>query len=620
MLTAITNRGRVASHIWLKVINSPSANRDTLNVIVKAVADSAFNNVKLRIGIVTTFKRLATATRNGMTTFYWPFDGFAGSTSAGYSFTHSGRTSDTLTFTGQFPVRSTGATAFTADSCAAIVWVQNETSSGSAREVYQSAYKTTCNVTAPVGDELFFVGDTTHIMWEPLVFSGNLTLLYNRNYPTGTWDTITTSAPNTGSYTWTVPGPTATACRIKIVEGNHVEISPKNFQVVGITSITLSPDSLSFTMDTLAQDNASITIRNSGTDRFIGTVSAVLGRNEYQYSTSGTEWFVADTGNSQLGPVGRNTAVGPYPMDIQFPMFGYYYPQFIMSSSGFITFNSIRTTTSTTNTEFPTNVATTMLAPFWDDLTVPDGQAYYLTDLERGIAVFAWEDVYRTGDPSSTMSFEIILNANDGTIKFVYRNMTGNLSSATIGIQSSATEFTQIAYNTAVPASRTLNLSPLYSWGNASPVSFVLGAGAQRTIGINANSYNIHTDSSLTGTIQFRGNIPAPVTIPVALRVGNGTQSAGEPIEMPSAITVSEAYPNPFNPSTTVNFTVPTSMNITMRLFDVTGREVETLFSGKVNAGTHSQLIRADKLATGIYFLKFEASRYSAVRKLVLVK
>jgi hypothetical protein len=79
-------------------------------------------------------------------------------------------------------------------------------------------------------------------------------------------------------------------------------------------------------------------------------------------------------------------------------------------------------------------------------------------------------------------------------------------------------------------------------------------------------------------------------------------------------------YPNPFNTSTRIAFDLPVSGNITLNLFDLTGRKVTTLAQGNYAAGEHSVLFNAGGLASGAYFYQFQAGEFRDTRKMILLR
>jgi hypothetical protein len=79
-------------------------------------------------------------------------------------------------------------------------------------------------------------------------------------------------------------------------------------------------------------------------------------------------------------------------------------------------------------------------------------------------------------------------------------------------------------------------------------------------------------------------------------------------------------HPNPFNPSTTLSFTLPRASAVTLRLYDVLGRQVHVLADGMYATGRHEFVLDASGLAGGLYFCRLDASGFHAVQKLVLMK
>ncbi|MCX7797168.1 MAG: family 43 glycosylhydrolase [Melioribacter sp.] len=79
-------------------------------------------------------------------------------------------------------------------------------------------------------------------------------------------------------------------------------------------------------------------------------------------------------------------------------------------------------------------------------------------------------------------------------------------------------------------------------------------------------------------------------------------------------------YPNPFNSSTIINFFVPYDSQVSLKIYDLLGREVATLFSEKLIAGNHSIKWNADNFTAGVYFYQLKANDYIDTKKLVLLK
>jgi phosphatidylserine/phosphatidylglycerophosphate/cardiolipin synthase-like enzyme len=92
--------------------------------------------------------------------------------------------------------------------------------------------------------------------------------------------------------------------------------------------------------------------------------------------------------------------------------------------------------------------------------------------------------------------------------------------------------------------------------------------------------------------------------------------------ELPARARLAQNYPNPFNPSTTISFELPASDEVSLRVYDITGREVATLVSGQqMSAGQHNVSFDASNLASGMYIYRMQlGSGNSMTRKMMLVK
>jgi hypothetical protein len=89
---------------------------------------------------------------------------------------------------------------------------------------------------------------------------------------------------------------------------------------------------------------------------------------------------------------------------------------------------------------------------------------------------------------------------------------------------------------------------------------------------------------------------------------------------LPKTFAVNQNYPNPFNPSTMISYGIPQESNVTVKVFNVLGQEVATLFAGHQIAGTHSVTFDASKLSSGVYLYRVEAGNSVATKKMVLMK
>jgi hypothetical protein len=101
----------------------------------------------------------------------------------------------------------------------------------------------------------------------------------------------------------------------------------------------------------------------------------------------------------------------------------------------------------------------------------------------------------------------------------------------------------------------------------------------------------------------------------------SGTTSVESSIgQTPQSYALHQNYPNPFNPTTVINFDLPVSGTISLKVFDLLGREVATLVDGRMEAGFHQVTFDASRLTSGVYFYRIQAGSFSETKRLVLLK
>jgi hypothetical protein len=89
---------------------------------------------------------------------------------------------------------------------------------------------------------------------------------------------------------------------------------------------------------------------------------------------------------------------------------------------------------------------------------------------------------------------------------------------------------------------------------------------------------------------------------------------------MPTGYSLYQNYPNPFNPSTTISFCVPSKSFVTLKVYDIIGREVVTLVDQEISAGFYAQQWNAINVSSGVYFYRLQAGSFTETKKLVLLK
>jgi glucuronoarabinoxylan endo-1,4-beta-xylanase len=79
--------------------------------------------------------------------------------------------------------------------------------------------------------------------------------------------------------------------------------------------------------------------------------------------------------------------------------------------------------------------------------------------------------------------------------------------------------------------------------------------------------------------------------------------------QVPVAVTLMQNYPNPFNPFTTIRYELPVHTHVTLKIFDVLGRDVRTLVEADQQAGSYRVLFDGSNLASGVYFYRLQTHR-----------
>ncbi len=92
------------------------------------------------------------------------------------------------------------------------------------------------------------------------------------------------------------------------------------------------------------------------------------------------------------------------------------------------------------------------------------------------------------------------------------------------------------------------------------------------------------------------------------------------PRPLPTAFALSQNYPNPFNPSTTISFALPNAAFVTLRVYDLLGREVAALVNEERPAGFYEERFQKKNLASGLYIYRLTAGKFSRVRKMLITK
>ena len=115
--------------------------------------------------------------------------------------------------------------------------------------------------------------------------------------------------------------------------------------------------------------------------------------------------------------------------------------------------------------------------------------------------------------------------------------------------------------------------------------------------------------------INLEGDIPAFENDQLFM-----VSSLTEAVTLPESFSLDTAYPNPFNPVTTLSLSLPESQEVILQVYNLQDKVIETLINSNMEAGYHTMQWNADNHVSGIYFVRMIAGEYVNSQKLILLK
>jgi hypothetical protein len=112
----------------------------------------------------------------------------------------------------------------------------------------------------------------------------------------------------------------------------------------------------------------------------------------------------------------------------------------------------------------------------------------------------------------------------------------------------------------------------------------------------------------------------APINYKTKVFFENSSNSLTSGNQIPKEYSLSQNYPNPFNPSTTIKYSLPKDGFVSLKIYDITGREVKSLAGEVKKAGYYSVTFNASSLASGVYFYRIQSNDFVMTKRMVLIK
>jgi Peptidase family C25/Propeptide_C25/FlgD Ig-like domain/Peptidase family C25, C terminal ig-like domain len=337
--------------------------------------------------------------------------------------------------------------------------------------------------------------------------------------------------------------------------------------------------------------------------------------------------WVEINGLGTLAGSGDDASLGPFAMSFPFPYYGGTFEEVRVCTNGWLSFTS--TSTAYSNQGIPgTGEPNNLLAVFWDDFNPNDGGSiYYYDDLANNRFIVEYDGVYHysTGNPET---FQVILNA-DGSILYQYKEVVANTSCSVGTEDATGTAGLQITFNAAYLHSEMAILivsEPLPEpWMSLDSQGGTVGPFSSGDLELTFNTVDAEIGEYQGMVTVHTNDLENPVTdIPITLTVTSdvsGVDDGG----VPTAFALGGAYPNPFNPATTIKYATPRTGLVSLKIYNLAGHLVRTLVDGQKTAGYHSIMWdgadhKGRTVASGTYYYRLQADGFEQSQKMLLLK
>jgi hypothetical protein len=231
--------------------------------------------------------------------------------------------------------------------------------------------------------------------------------------------------------------------------------------------------------------------------------------------------------------------------------------------------------------------------------------------LDSLTGIFNWKPTYKQiGDTS-------IVSISDGQFE------VPDTAIITVLKTNVAPVFTQLFGTDTLHANRTYNFQLKADDPNGDPVTFSLGANPPAGTSITSDVFKWIIASNQVGnhTVIIRvsdGTLFKDTTLNITITTAVGVENERNGI--PQNYGLKQNYPNPFNPSTKISYQLPQADYVTLKVYNMVGKEVVTLVNEEKPAGYYQVNFSSSDMPSGIYFYELKAGSYSEVRKMLLLK
>jgi len=140
------------------------------------------------------------------------------------------------------------------------------------------------------------------------------------------------------------------------------------------------------------------------------------------------------------------------------------------------------------------------------------------------------------------------------------------------------------------------------------------------SICVNDSDFVYNRNNYADVSVKSNGGIDTVLVTWTKYRNASTTGISQQENVIPSDFNLSQNFPNPFNPTTTISFSIPKQNHVSLKVYDVLGNEVGTLVNEEKEIGVYSVYFNASQLASGIYFYQIKAGAFNQIKKMLLIK
>jgi hypothetical protein len=306
--------------------------------------------------------------------------------------------------------------------------------------------------------------------------------------------------------------------------------------------------------------------------------------------------------------------VALFTLPFAFSYAGTSYTQFSVSTNGLIGFGPIAVTNAFANNPLNQNI----VAAFWDDLYMPTGNSIirYKTVGTAGSRklVIEWSNISHISEVSVPLSFQAWLFEGSNAIEFVYDGGGGSFLTASVGLISQCAIPIYQSVNTSNHTVSSNSFSILNGWpGTGRSYSFTPSGGGGVGCPLSGGTGTVvpcgNGDDKIL--VCHNGNevcVSLTAAVPLLQQgatLGQCPVTAKQmiPGELPTRFALSN-YPNPASYKTTIQYSLPVQSKVSIKIYDVTGKEISSLLNANKAAGIYTVDLNASQLSSGIYYCK----------------